>query len=119
MHRLVKITFFVFVFSEGKEKKWKTLIKYPEYKETFANLGKREDSQEEIFRELESSACKVYGFKSSTLLNYERKCTFLSMYEKEEKSLDLCMLPLCYENLKVHIRRPRYIATNVRCGKEM
>ena len=59
MHRLVKITFFVFVFSEGKEKKWKTLIKYPEYKETFANLGKREDSQEEIFRELESSVCKV------------------------------------------------------------
>ena len=38
----VKITFIVFVFSEGKEKNWKTLIKYLEYKETFGNLGTHE-----------------------------------------------------------------------------
>ena len=50
--------------------------------------------------------CKLYGFKSSTLVNYERKCTFLSKYGKEEKLLDLCKLPPCQENLKVHIRRP-------------
>ena len=114
----VKITF-NFLFQKGKKKKWKTLIKYTEYKETFANLGKHEVLQEEIFRELEISVSKIYEFKSSTLANDEKKGTFLSKYEKEEKSFDLCILPPCQENLKVHIRILNYIATIFRCRNGM
>ena len=35
---------------------------------------------------------------------------FASKYEKGTKSLDLCMLSTCQENLKLHMRRANYVA---------
>ena len=35
---------------------------------------------------------------------------FTSKYEKETKSLDLCMLSPCQENLKLYMRRANYVA---------
>ena len=61
-------------------------MKYPEYMETFANFEKREVLQQEIFKELESLVCKLYGFKNSSLVDEVRKCLHLSKYEKEKKS---------------------------------
>ena len=36
---------------------------------------------------------------------------FTSKYEKEKKSLDLCMLPPYQENSKLRMRRANYVAT--------
>ena len=38
-------------------------------------------------------------------MNKVRKCMFTSKYEKGKKSLDLCMVPPCQENLNLHMRR--------------
>ena len=35
---------------------------------------------------------------------------FRSKYDKGKKSLDLCMLPTCQENLKLHMRRENHVA---------
>ena len=44
-------------------------------------------------------------------MNEVRKCMFTSKYDKGKKSLDLCMLPPCQENLKLHMRRANYAST--------
>ena len=36
---------------------------------------------------------------------------YTSKYEKGKKSLNLCVLPPCQENLKLHMRKARYAAT--------
>ena len=84
-------------------------MKYPEYIEVFSDLGKHTVLQEEIFTKLESFICKIYGFKDSSLVNEVRKISFLSNYEKHKKSVDLCMLPPCQENLKLHMARANYV----------
>ena len=35
----------------------------------------------------------------------------MSKYDKGKKSLDLCMLPQCQENLKLRMRRANYVST--------
>ena len=44
-------------------------------------------------------------------MNEVQKCMFTSKYDKGKISLDLCMLPPCEENLKLHMRRAIYVAT--------
>ena len=53
MRCVVKITIQIF-FQKEKKKKWKTLMKYPEYIETFAILGKHEVLEDEILKLLEN-----------------------------------------------------------------
>lgn len=55
--------------------------------------------------------CKIYGYKNLSSMNVVQKCMFTSKYEKGKKSLGLCMLPWCQQNLKLHMRRPNYVAT--------
>ena len=92
-------------------------MKYPEYIDIFVNLGKfanlgmNEMLQEDTLKELESFVCKLCGYKKLSPVNEVRKCMFKSKYDKGKKSLDLCMLPPCQENLKLHMRRANYVAT--------
>ena len=88
------------IFWKGKKKLWKTLLKYPEYLETFANLRTNEMLQEDTLTKLQSFLCEIYGYKDLSSVNVVRKCTFTSKYEKGKKSLDLCILPRCQENVK-------------------
>ena len=64
---------------------WKTLIKYPEYVETFANFEKHKVLQQEIFKELESLVCKLYGLKNSSLVDEVRKCLNPSPYAQAKE----------------------------------
>ena len=43
-----------FLSKRKEKKKWKTLMKYPEYIETFAILGKHEVLEDEILKVLEN-----------------------------------------------------------------
>ena len=67
--------------------------------------------KEDTLKELESFVCKLYGCNKLSSVNEVRKCMFTSKYDKGKKSLDLCMLPPCQENLKLHMRRANYVAT--------
>ena len=89
-------------FRKVKKKFWKTLS---------ANLGTNEMLQEDTLKERESFVSKSYGYKNLSSVNEVRKCMFTSKYEKGKKSLDLCMLPPCQENLKLHMRGANYVAT--------
>ena len=96
---------------KGKKKFWKTILKCPEYLHILANLGTIEMLQEVTLKGLESFVCKLYGYKKLSAVNEVRKCMFMSNHDKGKKSLDLCMLPSCQENLKLHIRRANYVTT--------
>ena len=98
-------------FEKSEKMFWKTLLKYPEYLDKFANLGANEILQEDTLKELENFVCKIYGYKNLSTVNEVRKCMFTSKYEKGKKSLYWSMLPLCQENLKLHIRRANDVAT--------
>ena len=81
-------------------------MKYPEYIEVLQTV-----LQEEIFTKFESLICKIYGFKDLSFVDQVRKISFLSIYKKHKKSVDLCMLPPCQENLKLHMTRANYVTT--------
>ena len=66
--------------------------------------------QEDTLKELESFLCKVYEYKNLSSVNEVRKCMFTSKHDKGTKSIDLCMLPPCLENLNLHMRKANYLA---------
>ena len=86
-------------------------MKYPEYFDIFANFGTNEMLQEDTLKELESFVYSIFGYKNLSSVNEAEKCKFTSKCDKGKKSLDLCMLPPCQENLKLHMRRANYVAT--------
>ena len=67
--------------------------------------------QDDTLKELESFVYSLFGYKKLSSVNEAEKCKFTSKYDKRKKSLDLCMLPSCQENLKLHMRRANYVAT--------
>ena len=72
--------------------------------------------RQEIFKELESLVCKLYGFKNSSLVDEVRKCLNLSLYEKEKKSRNVQFLPLYQGNLWLDIRKAEHFATIFKCA---
>ena len=66
--------------------------------------------QEDTLKELESFLCKPYEYKKLSSVNELRKCMFTSKHDKGTKSIDLCMLPPCLENLNLHMRKANYLA---------
>ena len=98
-------------FRKSIKKFWKMLLKYPEYRDIFTKLGANEMLQEDTLKEIESFVCKLYGYKKLSSVNGVRKCIFMSKYDKGKKSLDLCMLPSCQDNLRLHMKRANCVAT--------
>ena len=84
MRFLVTISF-QFFSRKGKEKFWKTLLKYPEYLDIFANPGTNEIIQEDTAKELESFVCKIYGYKNLLLVKEVRKCRCLRQTMRKER----------------------------------
>ena len=80
-----------------------------EYNNAFQSLGNEWDVSLTSLTHLEDYICKLYGSKKSNVneARYER---FMKKYTKENKTIDLSLLPTCRATLSLHISRGNYIA---------
>ena len=98
-------------FRKGKIAFWRQMIKKTDYVNLFANLGTTLQVPEEVEKGLEKFVCAIYGNERMQAVNDVRKKMFLQKFENEKKITDLSLLPPCQSNLKLHIKRPNYVAS--------
>ena len=92
-------------FRKGKTLVWKWIMKNPQFMEVFGNLGNFK------FEDLEKFVCSLYGYPKESSVNKVRTLLFLKSFYQEHKPIDLCNIPPCFENLRLHFKRSNYVST--------
>ena len=96
-------------FRKGKNKCWQLMISNEEYIKAFTELGDEWDVSAETFNVLEKFVCRLYQSRKREV-NLARHELFLKKYTKENKVIDLALLPPCYSTLSLHIDRASYVS---------
>ena len=80
----------------------------PKFVNTFCNLEISDIPSATVIEELEEYASFLYGTKKR--VNKTRYMMFESKLSKQNKIMDMALLPPCQETLKLHILRSNFIA---------
>ena len=75
-----------------------------EFEETFKFLENSKGCHEILLECLEKYVCKLYGF-IDTSVNHERFKIFLKKYQKDNRIVDISLLPRYCSTLRHHILR--------------
>ena len=86
------------------------MVKCQEFLHIFAELGTTTQVPEHVSQGLERFVCSLYGNHRVTSVDKLRNNIFLQKLEKENKIIDLSLLPPCEINVKYHIMRAKYVA---------
>ena len=96
-------------FRQGKETCSKILLANPKFKSVFANLGTLWEVADSLFSNLREFVCKLYS-SSSKHINKVRYNLFNQKYNRENKSIDMSVIPPCSSTLKLHSRRANFVS---------
>ena len=98
-------------FRKRKRACWKIDIieKNPKFIEVFASLGSSWSLQDEVHDGLEEYVRRLYGYKKKGV-NYVRHQLFECTYSREDKIIDLSLLPPCRSSLRLHSLRANVVA---------
>ena len=80
-----------------------------EFQTMFANLGNSRAVSEELIKGLEKYVCNLYSSKEVDV-NKTRYKMFQRKFTRENKIIDLSLLPPCKNTLTRHIKRANTIA---------
>ena len=94
----------------GKQMCWNHVKADPQHLELFGNLGEEIQASEEVLLSLEKFVCKMYGEKSMTDVNTTRSKIFWKKLKKDDKVVDLSLLPPCCSSLRRHSLRANFVA---------
>ena len=92
-------------FRKGKTACWKIVWKNSK----FASLGCSWNLQDNAFNGLEEYFCYLYGFRKKDV-NYVRHELFQRTYSRDNKIIDLSLLPPFQSTLKLHALRANVVA---------
>ena len=81
-----------------------------EFKTTFAAIGDEAELSQEAISTLERFVCCLYGYPRLQSVNDARRKLFWQRYEKDEKIIDLSLMPPCQRSLELHCKRANYVA---------
>ena len=104
-------------YNKGKTLCWKVLEKNPKFREAFQDLGSTWELDDKTFDLLNEYVCKLYGYQKKNV-NQVRYHLFQKKYEKEEKIIDISMLPPCESVLLLHAKRANFVAKILRSSNE-
>ena len=76
----------------------------------FGELESQDSVGERTAAGLEKFVCSLYGEKLLSSVNRVRKIIFWLSYSKDNKVVDLSLLPPCQTSFERHIRRANYVA---------
>lgn len=119
-HAMTECDYNPSLYRKGKTRPLTILTNSPRYQEAFAELGKRSLNQENVFRILQESTCRLYNEKKINDINLARLHIFEKTYKMKDVDMsktfkidlanyDACNLPPCYTELEQHLFRTRYI----------
>ena len=95
---------------KGKQVCWKLIKDSAEFLQIFGELGSQDSVSESTATGLEKFVCSLYGEKRLSSVNRVRKIIFWRSYSRDNKVIDLSLLPPCQTSLERHIRRANYVA---------
>ena len=88
---------------------WKILIQTPHFVQAFVSLGDEPYLRAELFSVFEEYVCKLHKGKGKNI-NDVRYQKFKCKHDRENKFLDLSLLPTCRSVLLLHAKRACRIA---------
>ena len=104
-------------YRKGKAACWKILEKNPKFLKAFQDLGSNWELTDETFELLEEYICVLYGSRKKDV-NQVHHDLFQKKHVKEEKVIDLSMLPPCHSVLMLHAKRANFVAKIWKCSDE-
>ena len=97
-------------FRKEKQTIWKAVNQKTEFVDLFASLGDEVAPREELIKGLEKFVCFVYGHPRLQSVNEAWQKVFWQTFNKDEKIVDLSLMPPCESTLRYHIMRANYVA---------
>ena len=97
---------------------WNHIKTDPQLLELFRILGAEMHTSEEILASLEKFVCKMYGEKGVTDVNTARSKIFWKKLKKDNKVVDLSLLPPCNSSLRRHALRANFVARMWRTAQD-
>ena len=97
-------------FRKGKVTSWKKMFKKADYVAAFSSLGSTYVVHTEVTQGIEKYVCALYSRSKLHSVNEARSLMFWDKYNKEKIFVELCMLPPCFGNLELHLKRSNYVA---------
>ena len=91
-------------FRKGKLLVWKIIMAYPEFINTFSDLGNVN------YSELERFVCILYEYPKCNSVNKVRALVFINKFKADNETIDLCNLAPCAQNMHFHMKRANYIS---------
>ena len=101
-------------FGKGKGKCWKMMKSREEFASAFKMIGSNWELTEDLMNTMETFVCKLYGSKKSRV-NEARYELFHKKYAKQNKVVNLSLLPPCKSTLEKHLQRANYVARIWKC----
>ena len=101
-------------FGKGKSKCWKMMKTREEFASGFKMIGSNWELTEELMDTMEKFVCELYGSKKSRV-NEARYELFHRKYAKQNKVVDMSLLPPCKSTLEKHLQRANYVARIWKC----
>ena len=97
-------------FQKGKVTSWKKMCMKADYVAAFSSLGNTYLVATEVTQGIEKYVCALYGRSKLHSVNEARLSIFWDKHNRDKKIVELCMLPLCFGNLELHLKRSNYVA---------
>ena len=104
-------------YRNGKAVCWKVLENNPKFLKAFQDLGTSWELTDETFELLEEYVCKLYGCREDNV-DQVRFQLFQKKLKRENKIIDLSLLPPCKSVLLLHTKRANCVAKIWRCSNE-
>ena len=95
---------------KGKQVCWKLIKDSAEFLQIFGELGPQDSVSESTAAGLEKFVYSLYCEKRLSSVNRVQKIIFWRSYSRDNKVIDLSLLPPCQTSLERHIRRANYVA---------
>ena len=86
------------------------MVKRAEFIDAFAELRRSATPSERQTPISEKFVCSLCGNQRVTSVNKLQYKMFLQRFEKDNKIIDLSLLPPCKSNLRLHVMRANYVA---------
>ena len=81
------------------------MCKKTDYVAAYSSLGSTYLVDTEVTQDIEKYVCALYGRSKLHSVNEARSSIF---WDKDKKVVELCMLPSCFGNLELHVKRSNY-----------